>query len=903
MKRSITSMLLLASLAAPRLSAQTPSPAAGPSAIPTPSPFPTVTPQGYHTPEPIYVPDDYSTIQAAIGAAAERRTVIVRNGTYTGAGNYNLDFGGKELTLRSENGPEATIIDAESNGRGFVFQHDETANAVVEGFTIRGGLGQDVLYRGGGILCEGSASPLIADCIITGNESLGDGGGVFCGSGSQAIFRDCAISGNGSFRFATLDCGFGRGGGVFAGSGVTFENCRIQDNIAKGTKCIYDTGGWAKGGGVYGSPLLLNCTITRNSATGGRGWEGAYPGGAAYGGGIYGSPLAINCLIADNTATGGVSPYGGYGGNAYGGGVNGSPTLVSCTVAGNAATGGSGYSGPGTGFGGGVFSAFTANNSIVWGNAPAGVDSSSNITYSDVEGGFPGTHNIDQDPVFLAPSDYRLYRFSPVIDAGSNAFAEGDSDLEGNPRILDGGSGAAIIDMGPYEYVRMNYLIDEGFDDFDVGRRPQGWTFVNCNQDSDASVSSGMYGTRSPAILLNAAGDAIVSCPFSIGHPQGLTFWFRGVYYSSIQTLRVECSGSSDWFTLTELAVLTPVSTSAGPYLLDTNVTQLRFALVENYYPVALDDVRVAAPVPSPTSTPYGWKTPSPPPIPSPTAIPSPIPSASSSPSPAIPTPTPSPSPGLLPTPVYLVLASGDYDGDGTSDVALFHSGSGLWAVRDITRTHFGTNGDWPVSGDYDGDGTTDIGVFRRDSGLWAVQDISRAYFGSSLDRPVPADYDGDRMCDAGVFRDNSGMWAIREITRICFGTQWDLPAPGDFNGDGTGDIAVVRGDYRPGFWAIRGISRFSFWQGGYGYIPQPGDYDGDGSDEAAVYGQIEGLWMVRDITYSFWGRCCDSSPSGADYNGDGLRDIGIFNEAGRWAVSGITRCWFGSTGDIPVTR
>ena len=321
---------------------------------------------------------------------------------------------------------------------------------------------------------------------------------------------------------------------------------------------------------------------------------------------------------------------------------------------------------------------------------------------------------------------------------------------------------------------------------------------------------------------------------------------------------------------------------------------------IARYHGLSTSPTLAPTPSSSPSPTPEGYRTPTP--SPSRTPISTPTPFGYKTPTP-IPTPSASPSPCCLATPVYLVLASGDYDGDGTSDVALFQSGSGLWAVRDITRTHFGTNGDWPVSGDYDGDGTTDIGVFRRDSGLWAVQDISRAYFGSSLDRPVPADYDGDRMCDAGVFRDNSGMWAIREITRICFGTQWDLPAPGDFNGDGTGDIAVVRGDYRPGFWAIRGISRFSFWQGGYGYIPQPGDYDGDGRDEAAVYGQIEGLWMVRDITYSFWGRCCDSSPSGADYNGDGLRDIGIFNEAGRWAVSGITRCWLGSTGDIPVTR
>lgn len=45
---------------------------------------------------------------------------------------------------------------------------------------------------------------------------------------------------------------------------------------------------------------------------------------------------------------------------------------------------------------------------------------------------------------------------------------------------------------------------------------------------------------------------------------------------------------------------------------------------------------------------------------------------------------------------------------------------------------------------DYNGDGTSDIAVFRKDSGLWAVRGITRAYFGGSADSPVPGDYDGD---------------------------------------------------------------------------------------------------------------------------------------------------------------
>ena len=271
----------------------------------------------------------------------------------------------------------------------------------------------------------------------------------------------------------------------------------------------------------------------------------------------------------------------------------------------------------------------------------------------------------------------------------------------------------------------------------------------------------------------------------------------------------------------------------------------------------------------------------------------------------AVPSPTPfaSPSPCCLATPVYMILSSGDYNGDGTSDIALFRPSSGLWAVRDITRTYFGASGDLPVSGDYDGDGTADMGVFRQDSGLWSIRDLTRAYLGSSLDRSVPSDYDGDGTCDRGIFRRDSGMWAIPGITRIYFGTQWDLPAPGDFNGDGTEDITILRRDYRPGFWAVRGISRFYFWWGGYGNIPESGDYDGDGIDEAAVYEQMVGLWMIRDITYFIWGYCCDSSPAAADYDGDGAQDAGVFNEAGWWSIRGLTRIYFGATGDIPVTR
>ena len=143
-----------------------------------------------------YVPDDYGTIQDAIDNSINGDTVVVRRGTYTGADNKNLDFGGLAITVKGEGCPEETIINCQGSGRGFYFHSGEGANSVVEALTIKG----DVNYSGG-FRCENS-SPTIRNCIITGNYSTegtgfpsGVGGGIFC-DGSNPIITDCIISAN-----------------------------------------------------------------------------------------------------------------------------------------------------------------------------------------------------------------------------------------------------------------------------------------------------------------------------------------------------------------------------------------------------------------------------------------------------------------------------------------------------------------------------------------------------------------------------------------------------------------------------------------------------------------------------------------------------------------------------------
>ena len=84
------------------------------------------------------------------------------------------------------------------------------------------------------------------------------------------------------------------------------------------------------------------------------------------------------------------------------------------------------------------------------------------------------------------------------------------------------------------------------------------------------------------------------------------------------------------------------------------------------------------------------------------------------------------------------ILSSGDYNGDGTSDIGIFRENIGLWAVRELTRIYFGKTGDLPICGDYDGNGTSDIGIFRAAAGLWAIRGITRSYFGANTDMAAP---------------------------------------------------------------------------------------------------------------------------------------------------------------------
>ena len=287
------------------------------------------------------------------------------------------------------------------------------------------------------------------------------------------------------------------------------------------------------------------------------------------------------------------------------------------------------------------------------------------------------------------------------------------------------------------------------------------------------------------------------------------------------------------------------------------------------------------------------------------------------------------------------ITTTGDFDGDGRSDITVFRPSTAGWYTRssstDFTTSSavtWGAATDTIVTGDYDGDGKVDPAVFRPSTAGWYVLKSSTNYtssfgfiWGASTDKVVPGDYDGDGKIDPAVFRPGDAGWYFLKSSTgystsgaVTWGASSDIPVPGDYDGDDKTDPAV----YRPstnGWYYLKSTTNYTSsagvnWGAGAD-VPVVGDYDGDGKVDPTVFDVTNGIWISlysrSDYTTSLgvtWGTGTDV-PVPADYDGDGKTDPAIFRpSSGLWAIlksstnytSSLGYVW-GIGSDTPVNK
>ena len=221
-------------------------------------------------------------------------------------------------------------------------------------------------------------------------------------------------------------------------------------------------------------------------------------------------------------------------------------------------------------------------------------------------------------------------------------------------------------------------------------------------------------------------------------------------------------------------------------------------------------------------------------------------------------------------------VSGSDFNGDGTTDLAVYRPATGEWFPRHQPVVSFGGPGYVPVAGDYNGDGTTDLAVYEPSTRTWFVRNQLAIQFGDAGDIPVPGDYNGDGTTDLAVYRPSTGAWFVRNQLAVTgFGGLGFQPVVADYNGDGTTDLAV----YQPstGFWYVR--NQFAIQFGGPGAVPAPGDYNGDGAADLAFYRPATGFWSVRNQFTRTHGSVGDV-PVARDFDGNGTTDVAVYRPA-----------------------
>ncbi|MDI7199939.1 SpvB/TcaC N-terminal domain-containing protein [Leptospira santarosai] len=313
----------------------------------------------------------------------------------------------------------------------------------------------------------------------------------------------------------------------------------------------------------------------------------------------------------------------------------------------------------------------------------------------------------------------------------------------------------------------------------------------------------------------------------------------------------------------------------------------------------------------------------------------------------------------------------GDFNGDGISDVLFFNPKSGNWKAAEgrkeggynfklYANRYQGYDGDETikffkgnVSGDYNGDGRSDVAFYLPETRDFIVAEHDgRVFQFKSYGRLMsgipdifrmewfPGDYDGNGLSDSVLFDEPTGQWTLmlnkggsfeflrfskkfQNIFRNDYTPNTNLDSVstndsskpgkdhdkvnflvGDYNADGRTDISLY--DSRSGKWFVGENHRnpnkndsvyFQMQWRLYKAFTAPeqslfahdrfsGDFNGDGASDFLLFDRASGEWVLGEtgegtINFKIWSKTPQFKAVTrwlqGDFNGDGRSDIGFF--------------------------